>query len=301
VKYSTSTAFRTALEARIRNHPPDHQSRIRKEIVFDRVLARLIERDSDVWIVKGGFALDVRFGNEARSTKDLDLFSIGDRNAAIEKMLAVSESPLSDYFDFEVRIKIRTTGEQPSNAASFHVSARLDGRRFEDVNVDMEIGETVSFETQRFRTQEFLVFAGIEPLAISLISLEQHLAEKLHAYSRHFSDDRENTRVKDLVDIMLICQFSPIVGTGLMNAIVATFGNQGASPPSHLAPPPSDWEHGYARLAEQVNLDPDLANGYVIARRFLNPVLARETHGSIWKPDSQAWVPTHSDQTAPLG
>lgn len=75
MKYSSSIAFRTALEARIRNHPSDHQSRLRKEIVFDRVLARLTETDPELWVVKGGFALDVRCGDAARSTKISTSFS----------------------------------------------------------------------------------------------------------------------------------------------------------------------------------------------------------------------------------
>ena len=205
-------------------------------------------------------------------------------------MLSLAASTSDDYFEFEVRLKTRITGEQPSNAASFHISARLDARRFEDINVDMEIGETIAFETEVLKGQEFLTFAGLESDDISIISLEQHLAEKIHAYARHFSDDRENTRVKDLVDIVLISGLSQIAGSSLINAIAATFRNRSETPPSRLAPPPDDWKLSFARMAKQVNLDPRLETNYAMACRFLDPVLARETHDAYWNPDSHTWI-----------
>lgn len=87
--------------------------------------------------------------------KDLDFFFLGGKDAAIEKMLSLATSTSIDYFDFEVRVKTRVTGAQPDNATSFHISARLDGRRFEDINVDMEIGEVITFQTERLKSQEF--------------------------------------------------------------------------------------------------------------------------------------------------
>lgn len=101
--------------------------------------------------------------------------------------------------------------------------------------------------------------------------------------------------------MVLICQFSRIDGAGLMNAIEATFRNRSETPPSRLVSPPDDWKLGYARMATQVNLDPDLAIGYAAACRFLDPALAHETVDLIWNPESQTWVRDQSDQMAPFG
>ncbi len=48
-------------------------SRLRKMVVRDRLLARLLHAAPDRWIVKGGVALDLRLGVLAKSTKDLDV------------------------------------------------------------------------------------------------------------------------------------------------------------------------------------------------------------------------------------
>jgi hypothetical protein len=48
-----------------------------------------------------------------------------------------------------------------------------------------------------------LKFAGISPATIYAISKEQQFAEKLHAYTLP-RPDRFNTRVKDLVDMLLL-------------------------------------------------------------------------------------------------
>jgi predicted nucleotidyltransferase component of viral defense system len=74
MKYATDHAFRTALEARIKQVQSDSAgvSRVRKRIVFERLLARLVAQASGEWVLKGGFALELRLGNVARSTKDAD-------------------------------------------------------------------------------------------------------------------------------------------------------------------------------------------------------------------------------------
>jgi len=42
-------------------------------VAFDRFLARLGKGEPEAWIAKGGFALQLRLGDRARTTKDIDL------------------------------------------------------------------------------------------------------------------------------------------------------------------------------------------------------------------------------------
>jgi hypothetical protein len=74
-EYATPKAFRTALETRIgANHRADGIpiERIRKQISFDRLLARLFSKKPSLWLLKGGYAMQLRILN-ARATKDVDL------------------------------------------------------------------------------------------------------------------------------------------------------------------------------------------------------------------------------------
>jgi hypothetical protein len=43
--------------------------RLRKQVVFERLIARLVVAAPNRWVLKGGFALDLRLGARARSTK----------------------------------------------------------------------------------------------------------------------------------------------------------------------------------------------------------------------------------------
>ncbi len=76
MRYATPGAFRAALEQHLRNQHGGNDAamtRERKRIAFGRLLVRLMATRPDSWLLKGGFALDLRLGNTARSTKNVDL------------------------------------------------------------------------------------------------------------------------------------------------------------------------------------------------------------------------------------
>lgn len=74
--YDTPAALRQALEARLGQEARDRGvdlARLRRRVLFERILIRLDAADPGRWVLKGGMALEVRLGNRARSTRDLDL------------------------------------------------------------------------------------------------------------------------------------------------------------------------------------------------------------------------------------
>ena len=73
--YATAGAFRRALEERLKSTSQTEQidiNRLRRQVSFDRLLARLFREDPAPWVLKGGYALELRF-KSARSTIDIDL------------------------------------------------------------------------------------------------------------------------------------------------------------------------------------------------------------------------------------
>jgi len=55
--YATAGAFRVALEERLRRRSQTDQidiNRLRRQVSFDRLLARLFHEDSVPWALKGG-------------------------------------------------------------------------------------------------------------------------------------------------------------------------------------------------------------------------------------------------------
>jgi hypothetical protein len=80
-------------------------------VFFDRLLARLFHDDSVPWVLKGGYALELRF-KTARSTVDIDLTMgrIGDTvtqdrdvTQVVREMLQVAASlDLGDWFEYTI-------------------------------------------------------------------------------------------------------------------------------------------------------------------------------------------------------
>lgn len=90
MKYTTAAAFRQAIDARLKRVVADHGEELmvhtRRQIVFDRVLARLLSQGPDQWALKGGVALTYRLDSPSRFTRDLDLL-LRDSPARVDVVL----------------------------------------------------------------------------------------------------------------------------------------------------------------------------------------------------------------------
>ena len=74
-RYETPQALRRALEdrllAQVRKAGGDIQ-RLRRQTAFDRLLCRLFHEANPPWLLKGGYAMELRI-RAARTTRDIDL------------------------------------------------------------------------------------------------------------------------------------------------------------------------------------------------------------------------------------
>jgi hypothetical protein len=108
--YATSGAFRNALEDRLRRMAEIEQvdlNRLRRQVSFDRLLARLFQSEAAPWALKGGYALELRL-KTARATVDIDLAlqsgvlphtDEGTTNQIVREALQQAAStPLGDWF-----------------------------------------------------------------------------------------------------------------------------------------------------------------------------------------------------------
>jgi predicted nucleotidyltransferase component of viral defense system len=88
--YESPGAFRSALETRLRNSSLERGidlERLRRETALERMLARLFVSDDPPWLLKGGYALELRLADRARSTLDLDI-SVPDPERLVLKTAA---------------------------------------------------------------------------------------------------------------------------------------------------------------------------------------------------------------------
>ena len=74
-KYALATAFRVALEDRLKRLAQEESldlQRVRRHALFDRLLCRLFAKPESPWLLKGGYAMELRL-KTARTTRDVDL------------------------------------------------------------------------------------------------------------------------------------------------------------------------------------------------------------------------------------
>lgn len=294
MRYQTAKAFRQALEHRLltraqqANTPVD---RLRREVVFDRLLARLCAVARDRWILKGAVALDYRLGLKSRTTRDMDLGRQDDEKATADDFLAAQAADLGDHFRFTISRTGRLDRLTGATAVRYHVKAGLDGRVFENVLVDVGFGGPPVTTPDILRGPALLEFAGIDPAEAPVLPLEQHVAEKVHAYTRTYAGGRQSTRVKDLVDLVLILSNFEFEAGQLRRALRDAFDSRGVQAlPAALPPPPDAWTGPYREMAVSVSLDPDIATGYRAAAGFLDPILEEgETDHAQWDASQQKW------------
>jgi len=282
--YSTAGAFRKALEERLKRTSQTDQidiDRLRRHVSFDRLLARLFRAEAPPWVLKGGYALELRF-KAARSTVDIDLTlqrvpatatSEGVTGIVRVMLQSAADIPLGDWFEYRVGPPILDLDAAPYGGARFPIEARMDERIFARFHLDAGIGDAVMQPLEVLECRDWLGFAGIERPQVLMIPREQQFAEKLQAYTLPRSNP--NSRVKDLVDLALLSGSGNLNTQRLLDALRLTFERRATHVmPTVLAAPPSEWQHPFQALAEECDVPPDIATVFARVREFFEKALA---------------------------
>ncbi len=296
--YASPEAFRQALEQRLKDHARAtgaDMNRRRQVLVFERFLVRACEVFGEDIVLKGGFGLELRLAH-ARTTRDVDLGVRGFSGSLLDRLRKAGELDLGEPLRFTVVEDPRQPDILNEGARyegkRFRVEARIAGRRYgQPFGVDVAVGDPVVGTPGTLQTSGLLSFVGIEPVAVSVLPVETHVAEKLHAYTMPRS--RPNSRVKDLPDLALLATVGALHESVLRRALHTTFGFRGSHDlPECIPDPPLEWGAVYRRMARADSLpweSIDVLLGAV--RRFLEPVLVAETLERLWEPAEWDWLP----------
>jgi hypothetical protein len=164
MKYATGSAFRQALEERIRDIHSERNIpivRLRKEVAFERLIARLIRYQPNYWVLKGGLALQLRLGMHARTTKDVDLLSTSTFPTIYNSLADAAKIDLMDWFSYEIErpgdIVDKKFGGNRNPVRCF-----FDGRIFENIYVDVGVSDIVLEPYDWLSFDPTLDFAGIQ-------------------------------------------------------------------------------------------------------------------------------------------
>jgi hypothetical protein len=287
--YATAGAFRRALEDRLKRIAHEEKvdvNRLRRQVAFDRLLARLFLTDQPTWVLKGGYALELLF-DTARATIDIDLtlpgvdVTSGQPNDVIREMLQeAAGASLDDWFEFTVAAPIMDLDAAPYGGARFPVEAKMDARIFARFHLDVGVGDVVMQPVDVVECRDWLSFAGITRPSVRIIPRDQQFAEKLHAYTLPRSTP--NSRVKDLVDLALLVRAGELKPSMVSLAVDATFGRRGTHDvPRQLDPPPTEWFSQFAELSESCLDGATMTDAFEGVRTFLNDLQAAEREASL--------------------
>lgn len=282
--YDDAISFRQALEDRLRKRAlsqSEDLQRLRQQVAFDRFATRIQGDGSNKWILKGGHALELSIGS-ARATRDIDLAlntsstGLAKDHATLQQMLQDAASqPISDWFEFQVGESMMDLDGPIYGGERFPVHSTLGGRSFVDFHVDIAVGDVLLMPLRVTTGQDWFGFAGIGPSPLTTTSLEQQFAEKLHAYTMPRSGARENSRVKDLVDLALLAGTGALEPEDVATAVTATFKHRGTHPIAEVFPdPPTSWRKPYAALATTCHIDVDIDIAVVHLREYYRHVIA---------------------------
>lgn len=259
-------------------------NRVRRTLIFQRLIARLAPAG---FILKGGFCLEVRLPATARSTRDVDfvgqLALVADPaelRDELDDLLAAAG--FDDGFTFEVGAATRLRGDDvEANAWRISVAALLDGTRFEQVKLDL-VGQVqeVMGATEQLVVPLPVQVDGAGPVTIEAVDVYQHAAEKFHAFARLYAHDRPSSRVKDLVDLVLLVETDLLHDVArLKQRLDVVYRERDATVPAAALPePPANWQRPYEALVDELGLNAKtLATAYELITQTYATALTEGT------------------------
>jgi predicted nucleotidyltransferase component of viral defense system len=263
--------------------------RIHLVVAIDRLLARLLAAAPGRWVVKGGYANQLRRPDDARFTEDLDLKIDAAIETAPELLASGFEVDLGDDFSYEVATSPAPLEGPPGGGLRFVVVARPAGIELVRFKVDVSAADVVVGDFESYFSDPVVERLGFRRSRFPVYPVNQHFAEKLHSLT--LPRDVENTRARDLVDLAWFIRHYTFRSEALAIACIATFEHRATHPwPPVIDVPPDSWTRPYRVWRAELDLaDPTPAAAAWALRSFLEPVYFG-VPGLSWDPATQEWV-----------
>jgi hypothetical protein len=94
----------------------------------------------------------------------------------------------------------------------------------------------------------------VPTIDVEIVDVNRHAAEKLHAMSREFGD-RDNSRVRDLVDVVLLVEHEMLTPAAVADAVTLVWAErEHTAPPTRMPSLPGSWPTRYELAATEHGL-----------------------------------------------
>ncbi len=229
------------------------EGRVRRWISHMVLCGAFIERAQGAsqpdFLVKGGVALELRLPGRARATRDLDV------------TLATCDGPLIDAVESALQgefesFTFRRKGEpyvMPNSVLRVEIAIQYRGRSWATVRLDVNTNELDTLEIEYIDAIPLRPFGLTGPERLPCLALPFQIAQKIHAVSESRPQGRDNDRVRDMVDLLLLRGAITDVAA-VRAACQRVFDLRGTHwwPPTFE--PPDWWAAEFERSASEVGL-----------------------------------------------
>jgi hypothetical protein len=192
----------------------------------------------------------------------------------LDALRDAASNDLGDFFEFQVGASTMDLENSPYGGGRFPVDARIDGRTFVKFHVEIGVGDSCIEPFEKIAIKDWLAFAGIPSDSVLAISQEQQFAEKLHAYTL---PRENNSRVKDLVDMLLLISEGDLEAKKTKTAVIETFERRDTHTiPTTLMPPPATWGASFSVMAKECHLSENMNNAFLEVQNFFSVTFGKE-------------------------
>jgi Nucleotidyl transferase AbiEii toxin, Type IV TA system len=229
-------------------------------------------------VVKGGGALRLRLGEDARLTKDLDASFRGDLDEAeqlIRQALHKGWSGFTGLLSDPEEI-VRTGLKPPPRR--YQLAVNYEGQRLTAFPLEIATAEASSGDNPEILTPtvSLSIFGLPDPDPVAFLPATWQVAQKLHACTETYTDGGPNTRVRDLLDILLI---EDLIGIDDWPALRSACEETFAARKKHTWPPTITVYPVWDKLWEDITWEAKIRVTLDEAVAQVSRIIARTTKG----------------------
>jgi hypothetical protein len=216
-------------------------------------LRRAVDDDEAVvFVARGGVAMELRAGEKARVTGDVDLILRGDP----ESLLAHLDASLAeDYEEFSFERNEPQPLELRPHVRRIRVKVAFRTKPFMTLIVEVAPVEAGGDEIEEIAAHDLSTIGLDGPDIIPVLAVRWQIAQKLHAVTEPpLRPGGENPRYWDLIDLQLLQALTGENLAPVKDACQRIFAARSQQPwPPHITTYP-DWGDRYAAMASSLDM-----------------------------------------------
>ncbi len=292
--YKTPAALEMAIKQAAKESPQDTNRTI-AGFWHHRFLCRVFTNENRTFVLKGGHAMLAR-SIDARATRNIDLLSFNNSlDAALEELKQLATINLGDFatFEFIDAAPIKTEDDY-RNGLRVRFKCLVGARPVQDISIDLVVDEVGLDDVDVMTPADRLDVRDVDVCDYFVYPVEYTLADKLCGIIE-MHNGRPSSRVKDLVDIIVIASMANISSEKLAARVTTELAVRRIARPASFDIP-DGWEENYASIYAKMvketraaSYAPTLEAAKLCGKQLFDPILGQGLSNAKWNPEAKCW------------